>query len=208
MSFNYVDPIAGTRPKDDQGTYDRAENLTVTFDPAKIDALLVSLGDQPWPGPRPVLVPMLSVHARKPPNYLLSADENLAAEQRAAFERLASEAGIELRFPVAAEFLNAVAPSCGTGKTFIVRGTLDWSEAALGWVGEWRTCRRGHEHVWSIRGVGYDQAFENLIEGMVVLAAGHGSPKSLPNRQPRPDCARRPFGIMIRQQSANREDRP
>lgn len=183
-SFVYVDPIAGTRPKDDQGTYDRSENLTVTFDPAKIAALLTSLGEQPWRGPRPVLVPVLTVHGRKPPPYLLSADEPLAAEQRAAFERVSSEAGVVLRIPAGSEFpaWNAAAdspPPCGPAGTIVVLGTLDWSEAAPGWVGQWRTCWNGEVHVWSIRGVGYDRAFENIVQGAVLLASGHGGPELL-----------------------------
>ena len=140
VAFNNVDPIAGTRPKDDQGTYDRSENLTVSFDPAKIDALLVSLGDQPWHGPRPVLVPVLSVHGRKPPAYLLSATEPLAAEQRTAFERIANEAGVALRFPTASEFAKsrvrkdtlADPAPLGPDGTIVILGRLDWSEAAPG----------------------------------------------------------------------------
>jgi hypothetical protein len=185
-SFAYVDPIAATRPKDDQGTYDRSENLTVTFDPAKIDALVVSLGDRPWRGPRPVLVPLLSVHGRKPPPYLLSADEAQAAELRKAFERVAGEAGIALHIPAAAEFRDrgigetpgATPPPCGPDSMIVVLGTLDWSEAAPGWIGTWRTCWRGIAHTWTVRGVGYDQAFDNIVDGALLLATGHGVPES------------------------------
>jgi hypothetical protein len=187
VSFNYVDPIAGTRPKDDQGTYDRSENLTVTFDPAKIDTLLASLGDPPWHGPRPVLIPALSVHGREPPAYVLSADEPLAAEQRAAFERIASEAGLVPRFAAPAEFTKrkpsvANTAPCGPESSIVVLGTLDWSETDAGWVGTWRACWKHKQHVWSIRGVGYDQAFENIVQGAVLLASGHGTPETLSPR--------------------------
>jgi len=184
VTFNYVDPIAGTRPKDDQGTYDRSENLTITFDPAKIDALLTSLGDPPWHGPRPVLVPVLSVHGRKPPAYLLSTTEPLAAEQRDAFERIAAEAGIPLRLPTASGFLrlhtrnDSVAP-CGPDGTIVVLGRLDWSETAPGWIGTWHTCWQGHQHVWSLHGGGYDLAFANIVQGAMLLASGRGTPDML-----------------------------
>jgi hypothetical protein len=181
VTFNYVDPIAGTRPKDDQGTYDRSENLTVSFDPGKVDALLVSLGDPPWHGPRPVLVPVLSVHGRKPPAYLLSTTEPLAAEQRASFERIANAAGLPLRLPTTSEFekfqtrKDIVAP-CGPAGTIVVLGRLDWSEATPGWIGTWHTCWQGHQHIWSHRGGGYDLAFENIVEGAMLLASGRGTP--------------------------------
>jgi hypothetical protein len=177
-TFNYVDPIAGTRPKDDQGTYDRSENLTVSFDPAKIDALLASLGEQPWRGPRPVLIPVLSVHARVPASYRITDVEDRAAEQRAAFERVAAEAGLAIKFPASSAFpkLSATAPCLPDG-TIVVLGKLDWSDAALGWIGAWRTCWNGVEHHWTISGVGYDQAFDNLVAGAVLLASGRGSPE-------------------------------
>jgi uncharacterized protein len=191
-SFSYVDPIAGTRPKDDQGTYDRSENLTVSFDPPKIDELLTSLGDPPWHGPRPVLVPVLSVHGRKPPAWLLSASEPLAAEQRNSFERIASEAGVAVRFASRSEFQKFrvrkdatpdTAP-CGPDATIVVLGHLSWSETAPGWVGTWHTCWQGREHTWSVRGGGYDLAFANIVQGATLLASGHGVPTTLPAPTP------------------------
>lgn len=186
-TFNYVDPIAGTRPKDDQGTYDRSENLTVTFDPVKIDALIASLGDQPWHGPRPVLVPVLSVHGRKPPAYLMSTTEPLAGEQRAAFERIAAEAAIPLRLPTASDFSRfrvrnntvAFSPPCGPAGTIVVLGRMDWSDAAPGWIGTWHTCWHNRQQVWSSHGGGYDQAFANIVQGAILLASGHGTPDML-----------------------------
>jgi hypothetical protein len=176
-TFDYVDPIAGTRPKDDQGTYDRSENLTVHFDPAKIDALLASLGDRPWHGPRPVLIPVLSVNGRVPPAYQITEAENRAAEQRAAFERVAAEAGVMVEFPTPSGFTKlSTLDDCVRNGTIVVAGELDWSDAARGWVGSWRTCWNGARHHWTISGVGYDQAFENLVQGAVLLASGHGSP--------------------------------
>src|SRR5579863_5380604 len=61
-SFDYVDQLAAYNVKDDQGTYDRPFNLTVHFVPAMIDGLLADLGDRPWRGERPVIVPVLAVH--------------------------------------------------------------------------------------------------------------------------------------------------
>ena len=65
--FEYADMMAGIPLHDDQGTYDRPHKLTVYFDPTRIDALLAQLGDRPWRGERPVVVPLLLVHGPKPP---------------------------------------------------------------------------------------------------------------------------------------------
>jgi hypothetical protein len=181
VSFNYVDPIIGVRPKDDQGTYDRSQNLTVTFDPAKIDSLLASFGDRPWTGPRPAIVPVLSVHGRKPPDYRLSAEEPLAAEQRAAFDRVATEAGLTVHFPAASDLATwqADEADCDGDTRIVVRGTLDWSETEPGWIGTWHTCWKGNRQAWSIRGVGYDLEFLNVVQGAALLASGNGNPDRL-----------------------------
>jgi hypothetical protein len=71
--FDYLDMMADTPLHDEQGSYDRPHRLTVHFDPGKIDALLASLGDTPWRGARPVVVPVLLVRGPRPPAYLLSA---------------------------------------------------------------------------------------------------------------------------------------
>jgi hypothetical protein len=49
-TFSYVDPRAWFLHHDDQGTYDRSYELTVRFDPAKIDGALATLGVAPWRG--------------------------------------------------------------------------------------------------------------------------------------------------------------
>jgi uncharacterized protein len=84
--FTYADMMAETPLHDDQETYDRPYRLTITFDPAK----LVTLGDRPSRGERPVVVPMLLVRGSKPPPYLLSAEAPRGAEQRGAFAVAAS----------------------------------------------------------------------------------------------------------------------
>ena len=71
--FDYVDLMAAVPLHDDQGTSDRPHKLTVYFVPAEIDAILAQFGDKPWRGERPVVVPVLLVHGRRPPPYVLSA---------------------------------------------------------------------------------------------------------------------------------------
>src|SRR5258708_16737343 len=102
-SFDYVDMMAGIPKKDDQGSYDRPHKLTVHFDPVKIDSMLAELGQQPWRGERPVVVPMLLVQGRKPPAYVLSAEVPAGGEQRASFPTAAAQVRLKVPIPRAAD---------------------------------------------------------------------------------------------------------
>ena len=186
--FDYLDLMAATPLHDDQGTADRPHKLTVQFDPAKIDAALAEFGNTPWRGERPVVVPVLLVHGRKPPAYVLSADNPTGEEQRGAFANAASELGGTIRMPTEAEWARwgasvdhfpypAAAPpaDASPGETIVV-GTLDWSETLPGWIGSWRTRWRGADHRWGIGGVNYDAAFRDIVGGVALLASGRGTP--------------------------------
>jgi hypothetical protein len=187
-SFDYADQMAAYKKKDDQGSYDRPHRLTVAFDPAKIDDLLVQLGDKPWRGERPVIVPVLLVHGRKPPVYVLSAETQGGDDQRWSFGNAADAYGLQARIPSEAElaawkvsaehfpFAEAPPPTGDKPGEAIVAGTLEWSETLPGWIGKWRYRRQGVDHQWSISGVNYDAAFRDLVRGVVLLASGRGSP--------------------------------
>jgi len=182
--FRYADMMAETPLHDDQGTYDRPYRLTVTFDPAKIDAALATLGDRPWRGARPVVVPLLLVRGRKPPPYLLDAENPLGAEQRGAFAVAAGQFGLKYRFPsepelarwgASAEHLPAEPPPSGDGEA-VVGGTLDWSETLPGWIGNWHLRWADGDHEWGVRGVNYDAAFRDIVSGVALIASGNGAP--------------------------------
>lgn len=187
-SFTYVDTMAGIPKHDDQGSYDRSQYLTVHFTPAKIDAALARLGEKPWRGRRPVVVPVLLVRGPKPPPYVLSAEIPAGADQRGSFAVAAHELGMKIRMPNEAELAAwGVAashfppptkpPPAGRvpGETVIV-GTLAWSETLPGWIGIWHARWHGADHAWGVKGVSYDDAFKNLVQGVVLLASGHGAP--------------------------------
>jgi hypothetical protein len=186
-SFDYVDMMAGIKKNDDQGSYDRPHKLTVRFDPAKIDDVLAELGERPWRGERPVVVPVLLVRGRKPPPHLLSAEIPAGDDERGAFAEAALEFGMTVRIPTDAElaawgasvdhfpFPEAVSPAASANEAVVV-GTLEWSETLPGWIGAWRTSWRGVDHRWGIKGVNYDAAFRDIVAGIVRMASGRGAP--------------------------------
>jgi uncharacterized protein len=182
-SFDYHDQMAGIPPHDDQGTYDRSYDLTVRFDPAKIDTMLADLGERPWRGERPAVMPVLAVHGLKG-RYLLSAENPLGADQRAAFESAARQYGVKSRIPTEAELAAwgvmpgqfpspEGAPASGEA---LVAGTLEFDETLPGWVGSWRMRWHGVDYAWRISGVNFDEAFRDAIRGAVRLASGHDGP--------------------------------
>jgi uncharacterized protein len=188
-SFDYVDMMAGIKKNDDQGSYDRPHRLTVRFEPATIEALLAELGETPWRGERPRIVPVLLVRGPKPPAYVLSADNPAGDEQRGAFAEAARQLGMSVRMPTDAElaiwganaehflFPGAVPADSASPHEAIVVGTLEWSETLPGWIGLWRTRFGGADHRWGIKGVNYDAAFRDIVAGVMRLASGHGAPK-------------------------------
>ena len=144
--FDYVDMMAAVPLHDDQGTSDRPHKLTVYFIPAEIDALLAQFGDKPWRGERPIVVPVLLVHGRKPPPYVLSAEIPAGEEQRGSFATAAQQFGMDVRVPSDAELLAWGAsvghfpgepPPSSAGEAIVV-GRLDWNETLPGWMGKWR----------------------------------------------------------------------
>ena len=183
-SFDYADLMAGIKKKDDQGSYDRPHRLTAHFDPTKIDAALATLGDRPWRGVRPVVVPVLRVEGPKPPPYMLSVETPRGEEQRAAFAEAAAEFGMTARMPSESELKDwrAIAdvlsplllPS--SDREAFVAGTLEWNEALPGWVGTWQLRWHGVAHHWGIGGVNYDAAFRDIVRGVVLLASRRGAP--------------------------------
>jgi uncharacterized protein len=183
VSFSYVDQLAGIPIHDDQGTYDRPHDLTVHFDPERIDKALAELGEQPWRGERPVVVPVLVVRGVAAP-YLLSAENPAGAEQRTSFADMAREYGMTVRIPTEAEFAawavtvdRFPAPRAESSpRQAVIAGTLEFQEALPGWVGSWRMRWHGVDYAWQISGVNYDKAFVDIVRGVVRVASGHGDP--------------------------------
>ncbi len=181
--FDYVDQMAGLKVHDDQGTYDRSYNLTVAFDAGKVDATLADLGEHPWLGERPVIVPAIAVQ-RLTKSYLLSAENPAGADQAGSLATVAREFAMTVRIPTEAELADwgvtmARFPSpkaASSPEQAIVAGTLEFKEELPGWVGSWRMRWRDTDYAWSISGVNFDEAFRDVVRGVMRVASGHDGP--------------------------------
>jgi uncharacterized protein len=182
-SFSYVDRMAGRPVHDEQGTRDRPFNMTVKFAPGEIDRLLARLGERPWRGPRPVVVPVLAVRLGTA-SYLLSAGAEDGVQQRDVLADVAGQFGMRVSFPSDARLASwgvraGAFPSpavASSPEQAMVAGTLRFDESIPGWVGAWKMRWRGTDYAWGIRGVNYDDAFRDLMRGVVRIASGHGAP--------------------------------
>jgi hypothetical protein len=181
--FSYIDLMAYRHVHDDQGTYDRPYDLTVHFDPAKIDKFVADIGERPWSGERPVIVPVIAMRGFTG-TTVLDADDPNDATQLESMRSVARDFAISARFPTKTELrawgvsINhvAVAHPEPSPHEALVTGTLVFDESIPGWVGSWRMRWKGTDYAWGIRGVNYDEAFRDIVRGVVRVASGHGKP--------------------------------
>ena len=189
-AFSYRDRFEGRPVHDEQGTYDRPHFLTCQFDPQKIDDVLRMLGRKPWLGHRPRLVMLLRVYGRAN-SGMLSSDGSFDPDMREALANAAQRYGLTVNLPSAATLegnqINIDTPESippdrllriaelSDGELPLV-GDLRWSDAALGWVANWRLAVNGQGHAWSVSGVNYDEAFRNAVRGAARMLSGNGEP--------------------------------
>jgi len=183
--FSYRDQMEGIHHHDDQGTYDRPFDLTVQFDWQSINAALARLGEKPWLGERPTIVPLIQVRGHERPfdqEYMISEEEPAAAGQRESLSYCAQKYGVGLRVPSVADLIVwNVRPTerptwSFAADKFVVVGTLDFRLSSSGWVGVWKATWHGMDYRWTISGVSFDKAFDNLVAGAARIASGHGGP--------------------------------
>ncbi len=188
QSFDYWDRMSGIPHHDSQGSEDRPYNMTVRYDPAKVDAALAALGRAPWPDPRPALVVLVRVQ-RTDTTFDLTRAEPRAEGMRAALVEAGQKYGMNVIVPSAADLaawqMTADLPVPGadafpaSDRQVALRGSLVLSEAALGWVGTWHVSWHGQEAEWRISGVNFDAAFRSGVAGAMQVLSGHGVPQSL-----------------------------
>jgi hypothetical protein len=188
--FETRDRMAGRPIRDEQGTRDRPYDLTVDFDPVRIDALLAGLGRRPWPAPRPRLVIFLGVRDTKR-SYVLAEGGDFGSLQREAFLDASVKFGVPIAFPGTSALdaadlsfasLAAADPTLlldlarRAGGRQPLRGSLIWDSAALGWAARWQLNHGGRDHAWGVAGVNFDAAFRDAIGGAAQVLSGNGEP--------------------------------
>lgn len=191
-SYSFRDRLAGIPIHDEQGSYDRPHDLTCVFDPGRLDAFLKRLDRTPWLS-RPRLVAVIAIRDMKGAESLLASDsggvrdEDMRLALAAAAQGLALplvlptlqelwQAGIAADSPPAAGNSQPGALARSAGADLALWGTMVWSDAALGWVVDWRLVPSGADQHWEISGVGFDDAFRNAVAGAAQVLSGNGVP--------------------------------
>ena len=190
IDYTYRDLYAFRPIMDEQGTRDRPYEMTVRYDPLKIDAMLAAMGSQPWLAPRPNLVVFLAVrHIGS--SFLLAAAGSQGELMRQSFQDAAWAAAMDVVTPTPATIAKAGLTVDGMpGVTpkmlwpFVDRklgqipllGTLAWSKPLLAWKATWQLEESGTSHNWGIEGVNFDAAFRNGVGGAAQILSGNGDP--------------------------------
>jgi hypothetical protein len=189
-SFRYRDRMEGLPVHDEQGTRDRPYDLTATFYPDRIDAVLRALGSEPWPADRPRLAVFLAVR-NIAAQYVLADDARRDNGQRDSLLLQADRMGIPLAVPTQAELeaagldletiekaqparLAEAAKKLGADLPLV--GAMRFSDEVHGWIAEWRLAANGRSHRWQVRGVNFDEAFRSAMRGAALILSGKGAP--------------------------------
>jgi uncharacterized protein len=190
-NIHYHDRYEGIPVHDEQGTHDRPHDLTVDFDQARINTALFSMGSRPWLLPRPRLLVVLGVRNAKG-TFVLSGDGDQGFYMRDSFTASSDRIAIPIALPslAAIKSANLQPEAIGTadlasldalakenGADQALAGTLEWSDAARGWIAEWRLTFAGRNYAWRMRGVSFDDAFRNALRGAAQVLSGNGQPE-------------------------------
>lgn len=165
-SFSYRDRLAGKPVHDEQGTYDRPHDLICYYNRDVVDRLLAGLGSRPWLTHRPRMLVVLDVE-RDGKSYRVTQDNDRDGDMRVAFETAAETIAMQVAFPTAEN--DPLSPS-----ESVLRGSLTWSDADLGWVAKWQLHANKKAAHWEVRGVNYDEAFRVAMRGAAQVLSGNG----------------------------------
>jgi hypothetical protein len=187
--FRYRDLMAGIPVHDEQGTRQRPYEMTIDFDPGKVDAALAGLGETAWTGERPRIAVFVAVR-NGDASYVLSSDGTRGIDQRDSLAAAAWSAGLPIVLPTAADLARMdfsvdtftstdperlIAPATGGG--VVLAGRLVWDAAMLGWATDWRLAEPGSDpgadRAWHRDKVSFDEAFRAGMRGAAAILSGH-----------------------------------
>ena len=186
--YAYRDLYAFRPIKDEQGTRDRPYEMTVDYDPAKIDAMLAGMGSKPWLAERPRLVMFIAVkHIAS--TFILTSMVDAGDLMRESFADASWRYAMEVVIPsdtvlskAGITFDNLAGLPLDRLESLVdhkvgqipLAGTLSWSRELLAWTAEWKLPALGREHRWAIAGVNFDAAFRNAVGGAAQILSGNG----------------------------------
>jgi len=184
-SYEQEDRMKGIPVHDEQGTRDRPYYLRVTFDKAKIDAALHTLGRDPWPTDRPTVAVWLGIRDAVT-SYVLTETSERGYGQREALRSASRRRGVPIVLPT-----RDVVERDGVTYTTIAgddRATLEAASAELGadavlfgtlvydgeghWVMDWTFERGAALRRWRQEHVTFDVALGGGLEGAARTLAG------------------------------------
>ena len=189
--YEYKDRMSGVPIHDEQGTYDRPHDLVADFEPTEIDAILRGLGREAWLAPRPASGVFLAVDGQKR-RFILAGDGPHDPDMRSALAAAANRVGLTVSLPSVAQLaefglraetvptaslLELDGAAHDAGEDVALAGSLRWSDEALGWIADWRLAFRGAPYRWTVRGVGFDDAFRNGMRGAAQVLSANGQPE-------------------------------
>jgi len=148
VSRIYRDRKAGVQISDEQGTRERSFVLEVAFDRVRIDALLRSLGREPWTGERPALRVVLRV-TDAVATYLVTQTSERGWGHR-EFRVIGEKAGLPVVLP-------QVEASGALGTDNLLSGNMTMTEDGY-WVTEWRLRAAGSSTQWTVPATTFDRA--------------------------------------------------
>ncbi len=179
-AFEYEDRMKDIPIHDEQGTRERPHFLRMTFDKAKIDALLAQMELKAWSSNRPRLTVLLMVRDAQR-SYVLTTDGENGYGQRMVMLSASRHTGVPILLPSEAAIHDAgltperveqggdqLAEAAKTlGGDGLLLGRLTLTSDGAAWDVRWRLDGQGVRAAWTREGVSFDEA----LRGAVARAA-------------------------------------
>ena len=162
--FDYLDRKEGIQISDEQGTRERSFELTVRFDPEKVDAMVEELGGSVWTGERPQITVALVIDDGVSA-YLLTRTSEKGWGQRLALEDESKALAVPVALPAevpAAETLDAALAKVGVGAPARLEGHMAITPSGY-WNTAWRFTAIGSDERFATEGVTFDAAIAEAL---------------------------------------------
>jgi len=162
--FDYLDRKEGIQISDEQGTRERSFELTVHFDPRKVDAMVAKLGGQVWTSERPEVAVALLVDDGSA-TYLVTQTSERGWGQRLALEDASKALALPVALPTEAPAVEtpvAAAAKVGADAAARLEGHMTITPAGY-WDTDWQFRAAGAQTDFATDGVTFDAAIGEAL---------------------------------------------